>query len=116
MEITHYQKLQTCMYSLLYARLEVLFPANFDSFLTGIAIYITRAPCMGVGGGEGGGQKKFKNWADLLAFHLPRWKRPKQEECTIDRMTILPIVAMPLKKHGTLPRPRNHLPSSHSRQ
>ena len=30
--------------------------------------------------------KKLKNLEDLLAIHLPRWKRPKQEESTIDRI------------------------------
>ena len=30
-------------------------------------------------------------------------------------MAILLMTAMPTKKHGTLVRPRNHLPSSHSR-
>ena len=68
------------------------------------------------GGGEGGGQKKLKNLTDLLAVRLPRWKRPKREESTIDRMAILPMVAMPTKKHGTLVHPRNHPPSSHSRR
>ena len=64
------------------------------------------------GGGEGGGQKKLKNLTDLLAVRLPRWKRPKREESTIDRMAILPMAAMPTKKHGTLVHP----PSSHSRR
>ena len=50
------------------------------------------------GGGEGGGQKKLKNLTDLLAVHLPRWKRPKREESTIDRMAILPMAAMPTKE------------------
>ena len=50
------------------------------------------------GGGEGGGQKKFKNLTDLLAVRLPRWKRPKREESTIDRMAILPMAAMPTKE------------------
>ena len=45
------------VHSLLYALLEVVFHANFDSFLTDTAIYITRAPCIGVGwaGGRGVG-------------------------------------------------------------
>ena len=66
--------------------------------------------------GEGGGQKIFKSLTDLLAVRLPRWKRPKREESTIDRMAILPMAAMPTKKHGTLVRPRNQPPSSHSRR
>ena len=60
--------------------------------------------------------KKLKNLTDLLAVRLPRRKRPKREESTIDRMAILPMAAMPTKKHGTLVRPRNHPPSSHSRR
>ena len=42
-------------------------------------------------GGEDGGQK---NSADLLAIHLPKWKWPKQEESTIDRMDILAMAVM----------------------
>ena len=53
------------------------------------------------GGGEGGGQKKLKNSADLVAVHSPGWNRPKREESTVDRMAILPMAAMPTKKHGT---------------
>ena len=87
------------MHSLLYALLEVVFPANFDSFLTGTAIYITRAPCIGDGqvGGEWGGwvaKKNFKNLAGLLV-DLQRRKMPKREERMIDRMAILPMAAMP---------------------
>ena len=65
-------------------------------------------------GWEGWLPKIFKNSADLLAIHLPRWKRPKQEERMIDRMAILWMVAMPTKKHGTLVYPCNHLPLSDS--
>ena len=50
----------------------------------------------GRGVGRVGGQKKFKNLAGLLA-DLPRRKRPKREERTIDRMAILPMAAMPTK-------------------
>ena len=82
-------------------------------------IYITRAPCIGgwAGGGEGGGQKNLKTqqtWTGGCPF--AKMERAKREESTMDRMAILPMAAMPTKKHGTLVRPRNHPPSSHSRR
>ena len=84
------------------------FPPILIVFSTGIAIYITRAPCIGGGRGWGVGRvaaKKLKNSADLVAVDLPRWNRPKWEESTIDRMAILPTAAMLTKKRGTLVRP-----------
>ena len=63
------------VHSLLYALLERLyFPPILIVFLTGTAIYITGAPCIGggrgwggwEGGGEGGWPKKFKKLGRLV--------------------------------------------------
>ena len=42
------------IHSLLYALLEVVFPANFDNFLTGIAMYITHTHTHHIGGWQVG--------------------------------------------------------------
>ena len=119
---SHYQKLQTSTACCIPALLEFVFRANFDSFFNRHShLYHTCTIYRGWGWWGGGGwggwrPKKLKNSADLVAVHLPRWNRPKREESTMDRMAILPMAAMPTKKHGTLVRPHNHPPSSHSRR
>ena len=73
----HYQQLQVDIACcVLYKRLNA-FPAIFDIFLTGHLYHtctIYRGWVARRGVGRGGGQKKLKILAGLLAIHLPRWK------------------------------------------
>ena len=97
------------VHSLLYALLEVVFPTNFDSFSTGTAIYITRAPCIGVGGRP----KKIK--LSRLVGSFAKKEKAKTRR-TQDRTNgYFTDGSHADKKHGILVRPHNHLPSSHSR-
>ena len=70
----------------------------------------------GWAGGRGVGRVAAKKIEKLSRLGGCPIARPKREESTIDRMAILPMAAVPTKKHGTLVRPRNHPPSSHSRR